>query len=75
MDSNTRISTQKVNLYLFRSQVELKNIFYGNIRCLIKKVFKFFTTKTAVFVNKFDTFTLQNIYSGKKSYSCIYFRL
>lgn len=51
--------------------MQLKNIFYGNIRCFIKKIIKYFTNKTAVFVNRMDTFTLQNIYSGKRSNQCI----
>ena len=48
----------------------MKNIFYANIRCFLKKIIKYFTNKTAVFVNKLDTFTLQNVYSGKRSNFC-----
>lgn len=67
MDNDSAGFTQKVNLNICRSQVQLKNIFYGNVRCFVKKIIKYFTNKTAVFVNKFDTFTLQNIYSGRRS--------
>lgn len=47
-----------------RTQIKIKNIFYGNVRLFLKKLYKYFTKKTSVFINKLKTDDLQNIYDG-----------
>lgn len=49
---------------LCRTQCKIKNVFYGNIKNLLKTVYKFFTLKTAPFINSIPTDFLQVIYDG-----------
>ena len=44
--------------------MEIKNIFYRNIRLFKKKLYKHFTKKTAVFINDLKTQDLQSIHNG-----------
>lgn len=47
-----------------RTQCKIKNVFYGNVKNLLKTVYKFFTFKTAPFINNISTDYLQAIYDG-----------
>jgi hypothetical protein len=47
-----------------RTQCKIKNVFYGNIKNLLKTAYKFFTLKTAPFINTISTDFLQVIYDG-----------
>lgn len=52
----------QVIIILFRTQCKIKNVFYGNVKNLLKTLYKFFTFKTASFVNSISTDYLQSIY-------------
>lgn len=47
-----------------RTQCKIKNVFYGNIKNLLKTTYKFFTFKTASFINTISTEHLQIVYDG-----------
>jgi hypothetical protein len=48
----------------FRTQCKIKNVFYGNIKNLLKTAYKFFTLRTAPFINSIPTDYLQLIYDA-----------
>lgn len=58
------IPQMQVKVVPFRTQCKIKNVFYGNIKNLLKTVYKFFTLKTAPFINTISTDFLQLIYDG-----------
>lgn len=47
-----------------KTQCKIKNVFYGNVKNLLKTTYKFFTFKTAPFINTISTDYLQLIYDG-----------
>jgi hypothetical protein len=48
----------------FRTQCKLKNVFYGNVKNLLKTTYKYFTLKTSPFFNSISTDFLQLIYDA-----------
>lgn len=58
------VSQKEVKPLLCRTQCKIKNVFYGNVKNLLKTTYKFFTFKTAPFINTISTDYLQLIYDG-----------
>lgn len=50
---------QVMNCEKYRTQCKIKNVFYGNIKNLLKTTYKYFTNKTASFINRMKTDELQ----------------
>lgn len=66
------IRQKEVKHHLCRTQCKIKNVFYGNVKNLLKTTYKFFTLKTAPFINTISTDYLQLIYDGSLGNSLLY---
>lgn len=64
MVAHPAIRQKEVKPILCRTQCKIKNVFYGNVKNLLKTTYKFFTFKTAPFINTISTDYLQLIYDG-----------